>query len=352
MRGLHYRATKLRSQAGVDAMGEPDTHSWSGKALLGAFPKDPEREQAVLRISLGSVVLLVYLVASSVYRSAEVYATLLAVTAYVMFGVATYVAVTVAPARSRVRLTLSTLADQAIVIAALAAGGPAALPLLWVVFWFLVGAGCRYGQRMLVLSCGVAIVGLACLIYLAVLVSRLERQASTDPLTGLFNRVRLEQAIGRTLFARGAESDRTAMLLVDLDGFKEVNDSFGHAVGDELLRDFATALGRRMRRGDTVARLGGDEFVVLARHVYDKQDALTIADSIHSILGNMRTVGGYPVAVSCSIGVCLLTEDSSSRYLDARSLMRAVDSAMYRAKSRGMGKTEFVDTGGAVPGVV
>ena len=358
-------------------MGEPDTHSWSGKALLGAFPKDPEREQAVLRISLGSVVLLVYLVASSVYRSAEVYATLLAVTAYVMFGVATYVAVTVAPARSRVRLTLSTLADQAIVIAALAAGGPAALPLLWVVFWFLVGAGCRYGQRMLVLSCGVAIVGLACLmhwqpwwranitaalgvtfsvaatsIYLAVLVSRLERQASTDPLTGLFNRVRLEQAIGRTLFARGAESDRTAMLLVDLDGFKEVNDSFGHAVGDELLRDFATALGRRMRRGDTVARLGGDEFVVLARHVYDKQDALTIADSIHSILGNMRTVGGYPVAVSCSIGVCLLTEDSSSRYLDARSLMRAVDSAMYRAKSRGMGKTEFVDTGGAVPGVV
>jgi diguanylate cyclase (GGDEF)-like protein len=358
-------------------MGEPDTHSWPGKTLFRSFPKDPEKEQALLRISLGSVVLLAYLVASSVFHSANVYATLLGVTAYVAFGVATYVAVTIAPARSLVRLCISTFADQAIVIAVLAAGGPAALPLLWVVFWFLVGAGCRYGQRMLGLSCVVALVGIMCLmhwqpwwhtnitaglgvglsvvatsLYLAVLVQRLERQASTDPLTGLYNRVRLEQAIGRTLFTRVGETGRTAMLLVDLDGFKEVNDSFGHAVGDELLCSFASALERRMRRGDTLARLGGDEFVVLARHVYDKQDALTIADSIHAILANMHTVAGYPVAVSCSIGVCLLTEGTGSRSLDARTLMRAVDSAMYRAKSRGMGKTEFADTVGVMPGVV
>ena len=367
---------KIQNSSGVVAMGETDTHSWPGKALFSALPRDPEKEQAVLRISLGSVVLLAYLVASSVYRSAHVYATLLAVVAYVAFGVATYVALTIAPARSRVRLTLTTIADQAIVTAALAVGGTAALPLLWVAFWFLVGAGCRYGQRMLALSCGVALVGLmglaqwqpwwranvaaafgvglsiaATSIYLAVLVKRLERQASTDPLTGLYNRVRLEQAIGRTLFTRAGESERSAMLLVDLDGFKEVNDSFGHAVGDELLCTFAEALVRRMRRGDTLARLGGDEFVVLARRVYDKQDALTIADGIHAILANMDTVAGYPVTVSCSIGVCLLTEGTGSRSLDARTLMRAVDSAMYRAKSRGMGKTEFVDMVGVVPGV-
>ncbi len=358
-------------------MGEMETHSWPGKALFRAFPKDPEKEQAVLRITLGSVVLLAYLVACSIYRSTHVYATLLAVTAYVAFGVITYVAVTVAPTRSLLRLTLSTFADQAIVTAALAVGGTAALPLLWVAFWFLVGAGCRYGQRMLGLSCVVALVGImglmhwqpwwranvtaalgialsivATSVYLAVLVYRLERQASTDPLTGLYNRVRLEQAIGRTLFTRAGEVERTAMLLVDLDGFKEVNDSFGHAVGDELLRSFAAALVRRMRRGDTLARLGGDEFVVLARHVYDKNDALTVANSIHAILANMRTVGGYPVTVSCSIGVCLLTEGSGSRSLDARTLMRAVDSAMYRAKSRGMGKTEFVDTVGVAPSMV
>jgi diguanylate cyclase (GGDEF)-like protein len=358
-------------------MGEPEMHSWPGKALLRALPKDPEKEQAVLRISLGSVVLLAYLFASSFYRSASIYATLAAVTAYVAFGVLTYVAVTVAPGRSLVRLTVATIFDQALLTAALAVGGVPALPLMWVMFWFLVGAGCRYGQRILALSCGVALVGLmglmhwqpwwranipaglgvalsfvATSIYLAVLVHRLERQASTDPLTGLYNRVRLEQAIGRTLFTRVGENERTAMLLVDLDGFKEVNDSFGHAVGDELLCSFAEALVRRMRRGDTLARLGGDEFVVLARHVYDKKDALTIADSIHAILANMRTVGGYPVTVSCSIGVCLLTEGTGSRSLDARTLMRAVDSAMYRAKSRGMGKTEFVDTVGVAAGVV
>lgn len=142
------------------------------------------------------------------------------------------------------------------------------------------------------------------------------------------------------------------MLLVDLDGFKEVTDSFGHAVGDELLCSFASALERRMRRWDTLARLGGDEFVVLARHVYHKQDALTIADSIHAILANMQTVAGYPVAVSCSIGVCLLTEGTGSRSLDPPTLMRAIDSAMYRDKSRGMGKTEFTDPVGVMPGVV
>ncbi|HTH61592.1 MAG TPA: GGDEF domain-containing protein [Paraburkholderia sp.] len=312
---------------------------------------------------------LVYLIASSPNRSASAYATLIALVAYVIFGAATYMAATLWPAYSRARLAFTTFADQASVIAMLAVGGSAALPLLWGMFWFLVGAGCRYGQRMLALSCGVALVGLvglmqwqpwwranftaalgiafsvaAASLYLAVLVHRLERQALTDPLTGLDNRIRLEQAIGRTLSARGTEAGCVAMLLVDLDGFKEVNDSFGHAVGDELLRSFATMLVRRMPRKDTLARLGGDEFVVLARRVCNKKDALAVADSIHAILGDMRTVSGYPIAVSCSIGVCLLTERAGNPRVDARSLMRAVDGAMYRAKSRGVGNTEFVET--------
>jgi diguanylate cyclase (GGDEF)-like protein len=362
---------KFSVWAGVVVMGETDAHSWPGTALSRAFPGSHEKEQALLRVSLGSVVLLVYLTASAVYSSHTVHATLLAVAAYVMFGGATYIAAIVTPAPSLLRLTFTTFADQAIAIAAMAVGGPAALPLLWVIFWLLVGAGCRYGQRMLGLSCGVALVGLVCLmrwqpwwhanitaglgvtfsvaaisVYLAAHVYRLERQAVTDPLTGLYNRVQLEQAIGGLLLTRSVDASRAALLLVNLDGFKEVNDSFGHAIGDELLRSFATALVRRMRRGDTLARLGGDEFVVLAHHVYDRKDALIVADSIHSIVGNLHTVGGYPVTVSCSIGVCLLTEGTGSRYLNARTLIRAVDSAIYRAKSRGMGKTEFVNTVG------
>jgi diguanylate cyclase (GGDEF)-like protein len=356
-------------------MGAADSHSWPGQAVFGAFSENPEKEQAVLRISLGTVVLLAYLAAAFVSHSRNTYETLLAVAIYVTFGAATFMAVTMAPARSHLRLTLTTLTDQALLMTALAVGGQAALPLLWVVFWFLVGAGCRYGQRMLGLSCAVALGGLAGLtlwqpwwrtnitvglgmafsvaatsVYLAVLVHRLKKQAATDPLTGLSNRVRLEQAISRTLVTRGVEAGRTALLLIDLDGFKDVNDTHGHAAGDELLRSFASALTSRMRRGDTLARLGGDEFVVLAQHVYDKQGALAIADSIHAILNNMRAVGGHPVAVSGSIGVCMLAEGNGQARFDARTLMRAADSAMYRAKTRGKGQTAFADAAEMQPG--
>ena len=349
-------------------MGEADPQSWPGQAVFGAFPKDPEKEQAILRISLGTVVLLAYLAVTSVYHSKSAYATLATVAFYVTFGAVTYVTATVVPARSHLRLTLTTLIDQATLMVALAVGGRIALPLLWVVFWFLVGAGCRYGRRMLGLSCAVALAGLVGLmhwqpwwqtnftaglgvmfsvaatsLYLAVLVYRLEKQAATDPLTGLSNRVRLEQAIGRTLVARGAEAGQTALFLIDLDGFKEVNDSHGHAVGDELLRSFAMALVDQMRRDDTLARLGGDEFVVLAHHVYGKEGALRVADSIHAVLSNVRTVGGHPVTVSGSIGVCMLADGTGGGPLDARTLMRAADSAMYRAKSRGTGRTAFAD---------
>lgn len=371
MSGLNYGRQIPDTKAGVVGMGEGDSQSWPGQGVFGAFQKNPEKEQAMLRVSLGAVVLLAYLVVAAVYRPVDARATSEVVALYVMFGVATYIAVTVAPARSVSRLAVATLIDQAALMAALAVGGKAALPLLWVVFWFLVGAGCRYGHRMLGLSCAVALGGLAALmrwqpwwqanlmagvgvmmsvaatsLYLAVLVYRLERQAATDPLTGLSNRVRLEKAIARTLAARGTEADQTALLLIDLDGFKEVNDAHGHAVGDELLQRFAMLLASHMRRGDTLARLGGDEFVVLAHHLDGNEGALAVANRIHAILRDMRNVGGYPVAISASIGVCMLAEGAGSASASSRTLMRAADSAMYLAKSRGNGQTAFAGAAG------
>ncbi|MBB5404746.1 diguanylate cyclase domain-containing protein [Paraburkholderia youngii] len=360
---------QLLDSSGVVGMAEADLHSWREQAMLRVFPKNPEKEQAILRMVFGTVVLLAYLAFTLFCHSTVAYSTMVTVAIYVVFGIVTYVATKVGPARSHLRLTLTTVVDQATVTTALAIGGRAALPLLWVVFWFLVGAGCRYGRRMLALSCAVALAGFVSLmywqpwwrtnieaglgltfsvaaisLYLAVLVYRLEKRAATDPLTGLSNRLRLEQVIGRTLTGRGTEVGQTALFLIDLDGFKEVNDAHGHAVGDELLRSFAMALVSRMRRGDTLARLGGDEFVVLAHHVYDQEGALRIADSIHVILSNVRTAGGHPTAVSASIGVCmLLTEGTGGSSLDAQTLMRAADSAMYRAKTRGKGQTEFAD---------
>jgi diguanylate cyclase (GGDEF)-like protein len=342
--------------------------------MFGAFPKNHEKEQAILRIACGSVAFLAYLIFVLVSPSKDAYIVQAAIAFYVTFGIVTYVAVTVGPERSRLRLILATICDQATVTMSLAVGGRAALPFLWLVFWFLVGAGCRYGRRMLALSCGVALAGFiglmhwqpwwrsnitaglgltfsvaAISLYLAVLVLRLENQAATDPLTGLSNRLRLEQALGRTLITRGNEVHQTALLLIDLDGFKEVNDSHGHAVGDELLQSFATALAGRMRRGDTLARLGGDEFVVLAHHVYGQEGALRIADSIHAILSDLRTVDAHPTSVSGSIGVCMLAEGAGSSPLDARTMMRAADSAMYRAKTRGKGQTAFAEAADMQP---
>lgn len=340
--------------------------AWRGPEFLGAVQRHPEKEQAVLRVSLGTVVLIAYLVAAWIERSSAVCATTTMVALYVAYGLATYLAIKVGPARSPLRLIVTTVSDQAIVMAILAVGGQAALPVLWASFWFLVGAGCRYGKRMLGLSCAVALAGLAGLafaqpwwsanvavgvglalsiaatsIYLSVLVHRLEQQAVTDPLTGLSNRVRLEQALDDALANRDAEAGDTALLLVDLDGFKEVNDRYGHAVGDALLQRFAIDLSRGVRRGDTLARLGGDEFVVLARQVHGKQGALKVADAIHTVLSNLQAIEGHRIAVSASIGVCMLANGARGAAPDARTLMRFADRAMYRAKANGRGQTAF-----------
>jgi hypothetical protein len=126
---------------------------------LGAFPKNPEKEQAILRIACGSVAFLAYLIYALASPSKSADIMLAAIAFYTTFGIVTYVAVTVGPARSHLRLILHTIFDQAAVTMALAVCGRAALPFLWLVFWFLIGAGCRYGRRMLALSCAVALAG-------------------------------------------------------------------------------------------------------------------------------------------------------------------------------------------------
>ena len=135
----------------------------------------------------------------------------------------------------------------------------------------------------------------------------------------------------------------SALLLIDLDGFKEVNDTYGHATGDLLLQNFATLLTRRMRKTDAVARLGGDEFVVLARHVPDRAAVLTVAESIHAILAAITSVGDRPVNVSASIGACMIHGDAQNQTRDIATLMRAADRAMYRAKTLGQGQTVFAE---------
>jgi diguanylate cyclase (GGDEF)-like protein len=147
----------------------------------------------------------------------------------------------------------------------------------------------------------------------------------------------LELAIAR---AQRNEERKFAVLYVDLDRFKIINDSLGHSVGDQLLKEVAVRLWNCVRAGDTVARLGGDEFVLLLEDVYAESEAIDVAERIKSELAAPFTLNGREVFTTVSIGVA----SSWTSYHQAEGLIRDADAAMYRAKSLGKNRHEIYDS--------
>ncbi len=167
---------------------------------------------------------------------------------------------------------------------------------------------------------------------------RIRYMAHFDALTGLPNRVllqdRIKQAIAHTL----RNKSRLAILFIDLDYFKHINDSLGHHVGDHLLQLVADRLQQCLREGDSVARLGGDEFVVsIALHNNNSDDAALVAQKILNTLDQPFIVANNELHVGGSIGIGLCPDDGT----DVESLMRAADVAMYYAKEKGRGNYQF-----------
>ncbi len=162
-------------------------------------------------------------------------------------------------------------------------------------------------------------------------------QAEYDALTHLPNRTllfdRLKQAIA---FAK-RESTKLALLFLDLDLFKTVNDSLGHVVGDELLQQVALRLEAAVRESDTVARFGGDEFVILLQDVADVEDVANVAGKIIGDICRPFQIGGRDVYIGASIGITLYPDDSS----DANTMLQYADMAMYRAKDAGRNNYQF-----------
>ena len=169
--------------------------------------------------------------------------------------------------------------------------------------------------------------------------ARERRNALHDGLTGLPN-MRLCRDRLRHLLAQARRKDKhVAVLYVDLDRFKEMNDRYGHAAGDRLLRDVAARLGARTRETDTVARRGGDEFVILLDDVRGRSEAEGVAREILACISKPTCIGGTVVRASASIGVAVFPEDGRN----GKSLERQADFAMYAAKRAGGNKVALAD---------
>ncbi|MDR7278332.1 diguanylate cyclase domain-containing protein [Catenuloplanes atrovinosus] len=165
-------------------------------------------------------------------------------------------------------------------------------------------------------------------------------QALHDPLTGLANRLLLHEQTDRAVREAARHHDRIALLLIDLNRFKEVNDTLGHAVGDLLLQRVAERLRSAVRDSDTPARLGGDEFAVLLPRLSAPGDALLVARRIADAFGEPIVLGdGQVLRTHGSIGISIFPTDAA----DASQLLQHADIAMYAAKRAGLGPTIYTD---------
>jgi diguanylate cyclase (GGDEF)-like protein len=163
------------------------------------------------------------------------------------------------------------------------------------------------------------------------LADTLQDLADSDPLTSLWNRRRFEEELERQIGRRRRYGDETALLMIDLNRFKPINDTYGHGVGDELLKAVATALSNRIRSTDSIARLGGDEFVVMLTNV-SHAEAMLLSDELQDAIAGVRvSVGDEVITITASVGMTILTGDAA----DARDAMTRADTAMYDVKAGG-----------------
>ena len=163
--------------------------------------------------------------------------------------------------------------------------------------------------------------------------------AQHDALTGLANRSLFSDRLDHTIAVAQRDKTRFALLFLDLDKFKPVNDIHGHAIGDALLREVAVRINGRVRESDTVARIGGDEFVVLLRRIDSTQDAVNVGHSIRNALNQVFLVETHELMISCSIGIAVFPDHGTTE----SELSHRADEAMYRAKRAGRDTICLVD---------
>ena len=168
---------------------------------------------------------------------------------------------------------------------------------------------------------------------------RMSHLAHHDSLTQLPNRTLLTDRLTQSIALSHRHSQKLALLFVDVDRFKEINDSLGHAIGDRLLQSIAVRLRAFVRASDTVSRLGGDEFVVMLPEVTSMQDLVTSAERLLQVLARPYRIDQHELRITASIGIAFYPDDGTK----ADMLMANADRAMYRAKGNGRNGYQFFD---------
>lgn len=160
---------------------------------------------------------------------------------------------------------------------------------------------------------------------------QMQHLAYYDPLTGLANRRLFDEQLHRALESARRERLQLGLLFVDLDRFKEVNDTHGHAIGDLLLREVGQRLRDTVRDQDLVSRRSGDEFVLLLRHLGGRDEAAAVAERVRAAVAAPLCLEGHTISISCSVGTAVYPQDGT----EPRALLRHADNVMYQAKKAG-----------------
>ena len=222
-------------------------------------------------------------------------------------------------------VVMSDLDDEAIAIRALQNGARS----------YLVRADTT--SRLLVTTLAAALESHRMILQLNTARERARHLATHDQLTGLANRTLFHDRLDQALSAARRGRHKLAVLFVDLDGFKAINDSLGHAVGDGLLRGLARRIAACLRETDTAGRLGGDEFAVLLTNLANEMDAAMVAKKLLSALSEPIQFREQSMSIQCSVGIATFPRDTT----DAEELIKKADTAMYHAKERGGNVFDF-----------
>ncbi len=166
---------------------------------------------------------------------------------------------------------------------------------------------------------------------------KIQALAFSDQLTGLANRTSLHERLAQALGMAARNGKQVALMMIDLDNFKTINDTLGHQVGDLLLKEVAHRLGSSIRQTDLVARLGGDEFVIILANIDEPADAAHVADKILNVVAAPYLLEHNELRTSASVGICLYPDDAG----ESQDLLKKADAAMYHAKANGRGNYQF-----------